>query len=138
MILDLVTFISRIVGGVLLLLPTNLGTPAVITAPIAQGSPFCRRLRGGHQTVHNATQEDPLKGYDTKGIHQIVVSFWSIRIFKRIRCGNAREPHDCNYLLCSVSLTFAPLSAADHRRASRLTYKIMSQHTCILQPTPRP
>jgi len=45
MILDLVTFISRIVGGVLLLLPTNLGTPAVITAPIAQGSPFFRAAR---------------------------------------------------------------------------------------------
>ena len=40
MTLDLNTLVSRIGGGVLLLLPTNLGTPAVITAPIAHGSPF--------------------------------------------------------------------------------------------------
>ena len=40
MILDLVTSILRSGGGVFLLRPTNLGTPAVITAPIAHGSPF--------------------------------------------------------------------------------------------------
>ena len=40
MILDLITSILRTGGGVFLLRPTNLGMPAVTTAPIAHGSPF--------------------------------------------------------------------------------------------------